>query len=267
MKRLSEPLLAGRTFLLYGPIGSGKSALLEALARVMKKQHRPCGFCRCTRSLSDMTEALLTAYPGVRREGRTQRQLRSDLVYAIEARPGVLLLDHLRQVGTQFKGYLRSLRGTGLGVLLAADAEVPRDHRRLRDMHLAYQEIKVPPLPSRVMRRILADCLATEPLPFSFQAADIAALIRMARGRPGWLVMAGQLLCDTHYWRNGRVLKGSLRAEIMTRTAGMYFRRTDEIHMKKAEAEPETFIRTASREKRYPWPEPGSHCAGQESQG
>jgi Cdc6-like AAA superfamily ATPase len=41
--------LAGRTVLLYGPKGSGKSALLEALVRGMKQQSRPCGFCRRTR--------------------------------------------------------------------------------------------------------------------------------------------------------------------------------------------------------------------------
>jgi ABC-type phosphonate transport system ATPase subunit len=108
VKDLSGPLLAGRTVLLYGPMGSGKSALLEALARGMKQQRRPCGFSRRTRSLSDLTGALLAAYPAVRRPGRAQRQLRSDLVYAVQARPGALLLDHLVDVGTQFKGYLRA---------------------------------------------------------------------------------------------------------------------------------------------------------------
>jgi energy-coupling factor transporter ATP-binding protein EcfA2 len=222
VKHLSEPLLAGRTVLLYGPMGSGKSTLLEALARGMKKQRRPCGFCRRARSLSDITEALLAAYPGVRREGRTQRQLRSDLVYATEARPGVLLLDHLHDVGTQFKGYLRSMRGTGLGVLLAADAEASRDHSQLRGMHLSYHEIKVPPLASHYLHRILAEVWSAGPPPFTLTEADKSALIRMARGRPGWIVMAGRILCDTHYWRDGRVLRESLRAEIMTRMSSRY---------------------------------------------
>ena len=222
MKDLAEPLLAGRTVLLYGPMGSGKSALLEALARGMKKQRRPYGLCRSTRSLSDITETLLAAYPAVRCEGRTQRQLRSDLVYAAEARPGALLLDHLGDVGTQFKGYLRAMRGTGLGVLLAADAEVARDHERLRAMHLSYLEVEVPPLPSRCLHRILDEILEANPLPFALTAIDRRALIRMARGRPGWVIRAGRILADTHYWHDGRVQLESLRAEIMTRIMGEY---------------------------------------------
>jgi energy-coupling factor transporter ATP-binding protein EcfA2 len=84
---LAEPLLAGRTVLLNGPMGSGKSALLEALARRMKKQRRPCGISRSTRSLSDITEALLSAYPAVPGEGRTRRQMRKceqEIDYSVE---------------------------------------------------------------------------------------------------------------------------------------------------------------------------------------
>ena len=222
MRDLTESLLAGRTVLLYGPMGSGKSALMEALARRMKKQRRPFGLCRSTRSLSDITKALLAAYPAVPSEGRTQRQLRSDLVYAAEARPGALLLDHLGDVGTQFKGYLRTMRGTGLGVLLAVDAEVARDHDQLRAMHLAYLEFEIPPLPSRCLHRILDEVLEAAPLPFALTDTDRSALIRMARGRPGWVIRAGRILGDMHYWREGRVQVESLRAEIMMRIAGVY---------------------------------------------
>jgi len=222
VKDLAEPLLAGRTVLLYGPMGSGKSALLEALARRIKKQRRPCGISRSTRSLSDITEALLSAYPAVPSKGRTRRQMRSDLAYAAEARPGALLLDHLGEVGTQFKGYLRAMRGTGLGVLLAADAEVDRDHERLRAMHLSYLEVEVPPLPSRCLHRILDEVLEAAPLPCALTDSDRSALIRMAHGRPGWIIRSGRILGDIHYWRDGRVLLESLRAEIMIRITGKY---------------------------------------------
>jgi energy-coupling factor transporter ATP-binding protein EcfA2 len=249
VKMLAEPLLAGRTVLLYGPMGSGKSTLLEALDRRMKKQRRPCGFCRSARSLSAITKALQAAYPEVPSEGRTQRQLRSDLVYAAEVRPGALLLDHLGDVGTQFKGYLRAMRGTGLGVLLAADAEVDRDHDRLRAMHLAYLEVEVPPLPSRCLHRILGETLEADPLPFDLADVDRAALIRMARGRPGWVVWAGRIMCDPHYWRDGRVLLESLRAEIMTRIAGAYCSFAIGPGLQ-PDVDPKMFIQTDTRARR-----------------
>jgi len=222
LEDLAELLLGGRTVLLYGPMGSGKSAILEALVRVMEVYRRPCGFSQRTQSLSDITGALLAAYPEVPRRGRAQREIRSALTLAIEAEPGALLLDHLGDPGTQFKGFLRFLRGNGLGVLMAADVEVPRDHERLRAMRLAYQEIEVPPLPSRTMHRILADVLSGDPLPFALQHAEKSALMRIARGRAGWIVMASRLLRDAHYWRDGRIRKESLRAEIMSQIMGRY---------------------------------------------
>jgi hypothetical protein len=35
-------------------------------------------------------------------------------------------------------------------------------------------------------------------------------------------LLAGRLLRDPHYWRDGRVLKESLRVQIMTRTTSKY---------------------------------------------
>jgi Cdc6-like AAA superfamily ATPase len=185
VKVLTELMLNGQTVLLYGPMGIGKTAIMEAVGRSVKKQKRPCGFARRTRSLSEMTEALLAAYPNAQRDGRTQRQIRGDLSDAIEDQPGVLLLDHLHDAGTQFKGYLRSLQGTGLGVLLAADVEVPRDHARFRSMRLAYREMEVPPLPSRYMHCILMNSLSEKTLPNSLKDADRSALVKVAHGRPG----------------------------------------------------------------------------------
>jgi len=223
VKALTELMLKGQTVLLYGPMGIGKTAIMEAVGRSVKKQNRPCGFARRTRSLSEMTEALLAAYPNAQRDGRTQRQIRGDLSDAIENQPGVLLLDHLHDVSTQFKGYLRSLRGTGLGVLLAADVEVPRDHARFRSMHLAYREMEVPPLPSRYMHRVLMNSLSEQSLPNSLKDADCFALVKVAHGRPGWIPMICELLQRTDYWSRGHVRVASMRISVMTEITKRYF--------------------------------------------
>jgi hypothetical protein len=72
------------------------------------------------------------------------------------------------------------------------------------------------------MHRILADVLSGDPLPFALQHAEKSALMRIARGRAGWIVMASRLLRDAHSWRDGRIRKESLRAEIMSQIMGRY---------------------------------------------
>jgi hypothetical protein len=217
-------MLRGQTVMLYGPWGIGKTSILEAVRRAVEKEGRPCGFAAHTRSLSDLTNALLRAYHEVSDEGRTQRQIRSALRLAIEKNPGALLLDHLREAGTQFKGYLRSLRGRGLGVLLAADMEAPRDHARFRSMRLSYREMEVPPLPGRYMRRILDNSLAGKSLPHPLTEADRSALLKAAQGRPGWVHLIGDLLPSADYWSGGRVHVESMRASIMIKINKSYWK-------------------------------------------
>ncbi|MBN2224070.1 MAG: ATP-binding protein [Deltaproteobacteria bacterium] len=223
VEELVASMLLGQTVLLYGPMGIGKTAILKAVRRAIEKEHRPCGFSTQTRSLSDLTVALLKAYPTVRVENRTQRQIRSALRIAVENNPGVLLLDHLQNAGIQFKWYLRSLRGTGFGVLFAADMEFNRDHRRFRSMNLTYREMEVPPLPNVHMRRILDNTLAEKTLPYPLTAADRSALLRVAHGRPGWIHMIGDLLQKKDCWSNGRVRAKSMQASIMIEINERYF--------------------------------------------
>ena len=141
----------------------------------------------------------------------------------IEKTPGALLLDHLYDAGTQFKGYLRALRGTGLGVLFAADVEDVRDRQRFRSMHLAYREMEVPPLANRYLYRILADALAEKSLPDTVSEADRSALIKAARGRPGWTVMMAERLQNSDYWSCDHVHVASLWASIMIEVKKKYF--------------------------------------------
>jgi hypothetical protein len=221
---LSALMLRGQIVLLYGPMGIGKTAILEAVQQAIEKESRPCGLSPQTRSLSDLTAALLRAYPDVGKEGRTQRQIRSALRLAIEDNPGALLCDHLHDAGTQFKGYLHSLRWTtDLGVLFAADVDVSRDHERFRSMHLAYRELEVRPLPGRYMHRILADSLSGKSLPDSLTDTDRSALVRVAHGRPGWMPMMGDLLQRSDFWIDGHVHVASMRISVMTEIAKRYF--------------------------------------------
>ncbi|HZS41775.1 MAG TPA: ATP-binding protein [Polyangia bacterium] len=199
----------GQTVLLHGPVGSGKTAILDELRRRAARLDVPCGISPQTATLGDLTRALTQAYPVVDPTGRTQRRLRSGLRLAIAARPGVLLLDHVVAAGAAVKGFLRSLRGTGLGVVLAGDVEHPRDHARLRALGLAYREIAIPPLDGRYCARLLADgahALLVE--------GDRIALVRMAEGRPGWALAIARRLSDERYWSGDRVRLELLRADV-----------------------------------------------------
>jgi len=200
---------------LYGPMGIGKTSILETVRRAVENKNRPCGYSAQTRSLSDLTAALLRVYPNINGEGCTPRQLRNALRFAVERNPGALLLDHLHSAGTQFKKYLGSLRRSGLGVLFAADAEDPRDHMRFRSMHLAWREMEVAPLPARTLRRILAESLADKSLPHPLSEANLSALLKAAHGRPGWILMMADLLQNPCYWSGGSVHVESLRASVM----------------------------------------------------
>jgi len=211
---LTSLMMRGQVVLLYGPIGIGKTSILEAVKRSIEKENRPCGFSPQTSSLSDLTAALLRAYPDIDAEGRTPRQVRSALRMAVERNPGVVLLDHLRNAGTHFKGYLASFRGTRLGAIIAADVEVPRDHDRFRAMHFAYREEKVPPLANRYLRRLLAEALAKQSVPQPLSEADGEALVKAAHGRPGWILLIAELLQNPDYWSGGRVHVKSILASV-----------------------------------------------------
>jgi energy-coupling factor transporter ATP-binding protein EcfA2 len=130
---LERALSDGHTVLVFGPIGSGKTAVLHALARRARARAVPCAIAERTASLPDFTRALASAYPSLDLSGRTQRQARSRLLAAVERRPPLVLLDHLVVRGVALKAALKPLRGTGAGVLLAADVEHERDHLNVRE--------------------------------------------------------------------------------------------------------------------------------------
>jgi hypothetical protein len=213
--------LGGETVLVFGPLGSGKTAILDELARRVEQPERPCAFCPRTERLSDITQAFARCYLAGG-EALTQRQRRGRVRLAIERHPGILLLDHLLDVGNAVKGYLRSLRGTGLGVVMAVDVEHPRDHARVRARGLAYREIALPPLPGRYMRRLLDREIEAQQIPNRLLEADRHALVQVARRRPGWIVRLIAAAAKAHYWRGDHLLVDLLAADVSLAVAQHY---------------------------------------------
>ena len=205
---LSRRLLAGEHLLLWGPTGSGKTTLLMAIESQVRG--RPCARTLQTRSLDDITCALERAYPGVATRGMSRRTARGRLWRAADREPVVLLLDDVGHVGTAMKGFLRRLRGGIAGVMLAADVDSPRERARLREQHLGYQTLRMPPLAGKAQRVLLTTQWAACELP-ALPLAVGRQLIRAAHGRPGWIVMCAELARDPVYWR-GNTVKPALLA-------------------------------------------------------
>jgi len=120
---LDERLGRGEHLALYGPRGSGKSAVLADLHTRLSRARVPCALSASTSSLDDITRALEQAYPWVQTLEVTRRAARSRLWWAADQRFGVLLLDHLSEVSNAMVGFLRRLHGRVVGVLSAVDVD------------------------------------------------------------------------------------------------------------------------------------------------
>ena len=196
-RELARRLAQGEHLVLWGPTGSGKTTLVATIQR-----HLAIGVCSCatvTQSLDDITQALERAYPTVPTDGISRRAARMRLWDAADRERAVLLLDKVTRVSTAMKGFLRRLRGGIAGVLLVFDIDSPRERARLRAQHLGCLSVRIPALPSRVQRRLLAARwpINTHPHP---DRATCRLLIRAARGRPGWIVACSQLAREPRYW-------------------------------------------------------------------
>jgi hypothetical protein len=196
-QNLAQRLAKGEHLVLWGPIGSGKTTLAAEIQQ--RVAGRACALAPMTRSLDDITRALERAYPSISTEGVSRRTARVRLSRAADREPAVLLLDHVSAVSTAMKGFLRQLRGRIAGVLLVFDIDSSRERTRLRARHLGCMSVRMPALPSRVQRALLA---AQWPANDFAQpsAAARRVLIRAARGRPGWIAVCAQLAREPRYW-------------------------------------------------------------------
>lgn len=222
VKWLTARVLDGATVALIGPVGIGKTWLLSRVAERVESTGRPWGLTRQTVVLADVESGLRQAYPEVALGGAA-RTARARLRLAAESRPGVLLLDHLGQLVAPARGFLRTLRSGGTGVVLAADVAHERDLVALRALRLAHVERDVPPLARSAMRALLVRAQRTRRIPMSLEDAE--RLLDVSRGRPGRLLWFLAELGAGRGWRGSSVMPDRLAAEALIAEGQLYVER------------------------------------------
>jgi energy-coupling factor transporter ATP-binding protein EcfA2 len=217
-QQLAMDLRRGRHIVLWGPRGSGKSTLLLAVARELGDIHH--ALSETTSHLDDITQTLERAYAEVPTQGVKRRTARSRLCWAADADPGCLLLDHVTKVPAAMKGWLRRLRGGVVGVLLAVDVNSPRERQWLRGMKIGCTSLRMPPVDSRCLARLLNHLWTAAgfaPLVPSMRRT----LVRNARGRPGWVVQCTTLAANRRYWKTGQLQANALSTDTEMTLRGM----------------------------------------------
>jgi len=201
---LLERLQKGEHLILYGPRGSGKSRLVLQLRVGLGKANIPCAIASSTTCLNDITRTLAMAYPGAETGARTRRGARSRLWVAADQRRGVLLLDHVSAMSTAMLGFLRRLRGGVAGILMVVDLDVERDRRHIRALRVGMLSVHMPRTPARTLLRLLRS--RCKQVRVGLDRDTQTKLMRVARGRPGWILQCASLLAQGRYRREGRLL-------------------------------------------------------------
>lgn len=199
---LGARLRSGSHLILYGPRGAGKSTLVGELDVQCRAIGTPCGVAPRTIMLPDIVSALAEAYPGTDIEGMGRKAARVRLRMVADGLPGVLLLDHATRMTTGMLGYLRRLRGGIAGTLLVVDVDSPRERERMRDWHAGTLSIRMPLMPNRALHQVLS--AATHSLP-EIESRTLRQIVRMARGRIGWIRECARRLQMQEYWRDDRL--------------------------------------------------------------
>jgi hypothetical protein len=200
--QLGARLRGGSHLILYGPRGAGKSTLVGELGVQCRAIGTPCGVAPRTLMLPDIVSALVEAYPGTDIQGMGRKAARVRLRLVADSLPGVLLLDHATRMTTAMLGYLRRLRGGIAGTLLVVDVDSPRERERMRDWHAGALSIRMPLMSNRVLHQVLL--AATHSLP-EIESRTLRQIVRMARGRIGWIRECTRRLQMHEYWRDDRL--------------------------------------------------------------
>ncbi len=218
----------GRITLIYGPVGIGKTTLLQEAARRYASLGRPCAYVSKTAHVSDVVNGLLTVYPEAFQKEAGRRRLRSRLRVASEGRPGLLILDHLSHSSASLKGFLRNFREAGQTTLIAVDTENERDHLLARSFRIADHELCVPPATTGSLSGLLKRETAPQSILSALSEDDRKAILRMAKGRPGWIVRVALRLTDPHYWASHHIRLRLLEVDVLDEVAREYMKRNAE---------------------------------------
>jgi hypothetical protein len=211
--QLGAQLRSGSHLILYGPRGTGKSTLLRGIADDCSLIGTPCGLAPETSGLPDVVAALAQAYPYANIEGLAKRGAGARLRRVADHASGVLLLDHTTMVTTAMLGYLRRLRGGIVGALLVVDVDSAREHDRLKSWQAGALSVRMPIASSRWLRRVFSAAIQAQHLP-KIEPRMMGYIMRIARGRIGWMTECTRRLQRQEYWRDDRLHLGALCMDI-----------------------------------------------------
>jgi energy-coupling factor transporter ATP-binding protein EcfA2 len=201
---LFERVGRGEHWILYGPRGSGKSALVEQLHGQFLRASVPCAIASTTASLDDITRTMEAAFPQVATQAVSRRTARYRLWSAADRRRCVLLLDHLTELNTAMVGFLRRLRGGVAGALYVIDVDVERERIRMRKRAKSLAlSVRMPLASSQRLRTLLHSKCAEHGI--SLEPDAERRLVQTAQGRLGWIVLCTALMTDRRYWHDGQL--------------------------------------------------------------
>ena len=216
--KLAARLQTGSHLMLHGPRGAGKSTLLASMLDYYRSRSIPCAIAPQTLGLPDIVTAMAQAYPQTDLGGLNRRAIGTRLRLVADRIPGVLLLDHTREVTTAMIGFLRHLRGGIVGALLVVDIDSEFERERLLRWRRHALRVRMPLMPNRCVRRLLRLGWTACDLP-EIDGKTVQQIVRAARGRVGWLRECMRRLEMPEYWSGGRLRVGALciDSEIATR--------------------------------------------------